>query len=141
MQPLVKEAGVKLAIEVVWNNFITKPEQLVQYIDEFKSDSIGAYFDCSNMLKYGVPAADWIRQLGKTDAQVRLQGLSHPHQQMVNIGDGSEDWPEVLKALGEVGVQRWATAEVAGGGEERLRDVYDGCAKHSKSRSPRQNKK
>jgi len=134
--PLVKEAGVKLAIEVVWNNFITKPEQLVEYIDEFKSDSVGAYFDCSNMLKYGVPAADWIRQLGKRMLKFDFKGYHIPTSKWVNIGDGSEDWPEVLKALGEVGYNGWATAEVAGGGEERLRDVYERMCKALEIKKP-----
>ena len=39
------------------------------------------------------------------------------------IGEGDEDWPEVLKALGEVGYDGWATAEVGGGGEDVLRRV------------------
>jgi hypothetical protein len=29
--PLAEELGVKIAIEVVWNNFLTKPEQLVKF--------------------------------------------------------------------------------------------------------------
>jgi hexulose-6-phosphate isomerase len=41
----------------------------------------------------------------------------------VPIGEGDEDWPEVLKALAEVGYDGWATAEVAGGGESELRDI------------------
>src|SRR5262245_58629701 len=49
--PAAEKAGVKIAIEVVWNNFITKPEQLIEYVDSFKSGSVGAYFDCSNMIK------------------------------------------------------------------------------------------
>lgn len=134
--PLVKEAGVKLAIEVVWNNFITKPEQLVEYIDELQSDSVGAYFDCSNMLKYNVPAADWIRQLDKRMLKFDFKGYHIPTSKWVNIGDGSEDWPEVLKALNEVGYHGWATAEVAGGGEERLRDVYERMCKALEIKNP-----
>jgi len=41
-----------------------KPEQLIEYVDSFKSEWVGAYFDCSNMLRYGVPSQDWIRALG-----------------------------------------------------------------------------
>ena len=63
--PVAEKAGVKIAIEVVWNNFITKPEQLIEYVDSFRNEYIGAYFDCSNMIKYGVSSADWIRKLGK----------------------------------------------------------------------------
>ncbi|OWK46975.1 sugar phosphate isomerase/epimerase family protein [Fimbriiglobus ruber] len=127
-----EKAGVKIAIEVVWNNFITKPEQLVEYIDQFKSPWVGAYFDCSNMLKYGVPAATWIRQLGKRMLKFDFKGYSITKAKAakdewkgfaVGIGEGDEDWPEILKACGEVGYNTWATAEVAGGDEKWLADV------------------
>ncbi len=121
--PLADDAGVKIAIEVVWNDFITKPEQLVQYIDDFETPTVGAYFDCSNMLKYKVPAADWIRQLGKRMLKFDFKGYSH-EKKWVAIGDGDENWPEVLKALDEIGYRNnWATAEVAGGGEKELQDI------------------
>ena len=120
--PQATDAGVKIAIEVVWNDFITQPEQLVQYVDDFQTPTVGAYFDCSNMLKYGVPSATWIRALGKRMLKFDFKGYSH-QRKWVAIGDGDEDWPEILKALDEVGYHGWATAEVAGGGEQELRDV------------------
>lgn len=122
--PLAEKNKVKIAIEVVWNNFITKPEQLIQYVDDFKSEWIGAYFDCSNMIKYGVPPADWIRKLGKRMLKFDFKGYSNT-KKWVNIGEGDEDWPEVLKALAEIGYDGWATSEVSGGGEKELKDVAD----------------
>jgi len=122
--PLAEKLGVKIAIEVVWNDFITKPEQLIQYVDDFKSEFVGAYFDCSNMLKYGVPAAEWIRKLDKRMLKFDFKGYSKT-KKWVDIGEGDEDWPEVLKALAEIGYNGWATAEVGGGGEKVLKDVAD----------------
>jgi hexulose-6-phosphate isomerase len=120
--PQADELGVKIAIEVVWNDFITTPEQLIQYVDDFKTPTVGAYFDCSNMLKYGVPSATWIRKLGARMLKFDFKGYSHT-KKWVGIGEGDEDWPEVLKALAEVKYNGWATAEVGSGGREHLKDI------------------
>lgn len=128
--PLADELGVKIAIEVVWNDFITKPEQLVEYVDQFKTPTVGAYFDSSNMLKYGVPSAEWIRRLGKRMLKFDLKGFDgrkfdRKENPWVAIGEGTEDWPSILKALDELDYHDWATAEVAGGGERKLKDIYE----------------
>jgi hexulose-6-phosphate isomerase len=120
--PDAKSAGVQIAIEVVWNDFITKPEQLVKYVDDFQDPTVGAYFDVSNMIKYGVPPADWIRALGKRMLKFDFKGYSNK-KKWVDIGEGDENWPEVLKALGEIGYNGWATSEVKGGDRAHLADV------------------
>jgi hexulose-6-phosphate isomerase len=43
----------------------------------------------------------------------------------VNIGEGDENWPDIIKALGEVGYDGWATAEVKTGDEAYLKDVAE----------------
>lgn len=123
--PAAEKAKVKIAIEVVWNNFITKPEQLVQYVDDFKSEWVGAYYDCSNTLRYGVPSAEWIRRLGKRMVKFDFKGFSKAKQFNVKIGEGDEDWPEIRKALAEIEYDGWATAEVNRGDEKHLRDVAE----------------
>jgi hexulose-6-phosphate isomerase len=132
--PHAEKTGAKIAIEVVWNNFITKPEQLVEYVDQFQSPYVGAYFDCSNMIKYGAPPAEWIRRLGKRMLKFDFKAYSVAKAKAeknegrgfnVPIGEGDENWPEILKALAEVGYNGWATAEVAGGGETELRDIAE----------------
>lgn len=131
--PLAREMGVTIAIETVWNDFITTPEQLIRYVDQLNEGSddpiVGAYFDISNMIKYGVPPAEWIRQLGKKMVKFDFKAFSMAKAKgnerrgfSVPIGEGDENWPEVLKALQEVGYEGWATAEV-GGERERLLDI------------------
>ena len=119
--PLAEKHKVKICIETVWNNFITKPEQLLSFVDDFKSPWVAAYFDCSNMLKYGVSSAEWIRKLGKRLAKFDFKGYSHKNS-WCKIGEGDEDWPEILRALAEIGYDGWATSEV-GGGEKELADI------------------
>jgi len=128
--PAAEKAGVKIAIEVVWNNFLTKPEQLIEYVDQFKTETVGAYFDISNMVKYGVQPADWIRKLGKRMLKFDFKGFNNDQFKAgksgwVDIGEGTEDWPEVLKALAEIKYTGWATAEVGGGDEKFLKGVAD----------------
>lgn len=132
--PLAEKLKVKIAIETVWNNFITKPEQLVEYVDQFKTEWVAAYFDISNMIKYGVAPADWVRKLGKRMVKFDFKGYSKDLAKAsgkdgdgfkAKIGEGSEDWPEVLKALGEIGYDGWATSEVAGGDEKWLAEVAE----------------
>ena len=120
--PQARDAGVKIAIETVWNDFITTPEQLIKYVDQFQTPTVGAYFDISNMIKYGVPPAEWVRRLGKRMLKFDFKGYSKT-KSWCPIGEGDEDWPEVLRALKEVGYDGWATAEVGGGGEDVLADI------------------
>jgi hexulose-6-phosphate isomerase len=120
--PTAEKLGVKICIETVWNEFLTTPEHLIKYVDQFQNPIVGAYFDISNMIKYGVPPAEWIRRLGKRLYKFDFKGYSKS-KQWVAIGEGDEDWPEVLRALKEVGYSGWATSEVSGGGEERLMDI------------------
>jgi L-ribulose-5-phosphate 3-epimerase len=121
--PEAKDQNVKIAIEVVWNYFITTPDQLVRYVDEFGDPTVGAYFDISNMIRFGFPPQEWIRKLGKRMLKFDFKAYSKAKGFNTEIGEGDEDWPEVLKALGEIGYNGWATAEVGGGGEEHLKKI------------------
>lgn len=121
--PLARELGIKIGIETVWNEFLTKPEEMAAYVDQFNDSHVGAYFDISNMLKYGPSPARWIRVLGKRLVKIDFKGYSHA-KQWCAIGEGDENWPEVLKALAEVGYKgAYATAEVGGGGRDVLIDI------------------
>src|SRR5262249_12891901 len=53
--PVAQELGVKIAIENVWNDFITKPEQAKAYLDEINSEHVGWHFDIGNAVRYSPP--------------------------------------------------------------------------------------
>lgn len=120
--PRAREKQVTIAVEVVWNDFLRTPEELVAYVDDFADPRVGAYFDCSNVVKLGVPGATWIEALGPRLAKLDFKGYSR-EKGWVPIGEGDEDWPAIRAALSKIGYTGWATAEVGAGGREHLFDV------------------
>ena len=128
--PLAQELGVKIAIENVWNNFLLSPLEAARYIDEFESPAIGWYFDVGNIVNYGWPE-HWIHTLGKRILKLDIKEYSRKKRNdeglwkgfSVKLLEGDCDWPAVMKALDEIGYVGWASAEVPGGDEERLRDI------------------
>lgn len=120
--PLAKELGVRIGIEPVWNKFLLTPYDTAKYIDEFKSPWITAYFDVGNVVMYGYPQ-EWIRALGKRITRFHLKDFKTETRQFVNLREGSIDWKEVRKAIGEINYSGWLTVELSGGDEAYLRDV------------------
>lgn len=128
--PLAQELQIKIAFENVWNMFLLSPLEMARYIDEFESSWVGAYFDVGNVVNYGWPE-HWIRTLGKRILKLDIKEYSRKLRDRqgpgagfkAELGEGDCDWPAVLKALDEVGYSGWCTAEVGGGGLERLTDV------------------
>lgn len=110
--PFAEEAGVKIAVEEVWNRFLLSPLEFARYIDEFESPTVGAYFDVGNVVEFGFPE-EWIRTLGKRILKVHIKEYAKPKRFGYKLGEGGEiDWPAVRQALIEVGYDGWITAEL-----------------------------
>ena len=124
--PLAQELRVVIGMEEVWNKFLLSPLEMAQYVDEFASPWVKAYLDVGNMLFYGYPQ-DWARTLGKRIHRVHIKDFKVDRGKgqffWKNIGEGDVDWPEVRKALGEVGYDGWVTTEIEGGDAAYLKDV------------------
>ncbi len=128
--PLAEDLGIQILIENVWNNFLLSPLETARFVDELKSPMAGVYFDVGNVVRFGWPE-QWITALGarikKLDIKEysrKLQNQKGPYAGFgVKIGDGDCDWPAVMKALARIEFSGWATAEVGGGGPERLKDI------------------
>jgi hexulose-6-phosphate isomerase len=120
--PLAKELGVIIAVEEVWNKFLLSAPDMVKYVDEFKSPWVQAYCDVGNMVMYGFPQ-EWIRTLGKRIVKFHLKDFDTKTRQFVGLREGSIDWKEVRKAIGEIGYNGWLTVELSGGDAAYLREV------------------
>ena len=105
---------VNIGLENVWNKFLLSPMEMRDFIDKIGSDYIGSYLDIGNTIYCSYPE-DCVRILGKRIKKVhfkdyRLQaGGLHG---FVDLLAGDVDYPEVVKALNEIGYQDWVSAEM-----------------------------
>jgi L-ribulose-5-phosphate 3-epimerase len=120
--PLAEELGVIVAVENVWNNFLLSPIEFAQYVDDFDSPWLRGYFDIGNVVAFGW-SEDWIRTLGKRIVRCHLKDFKRKEREWTNLRDGDVNWPEVRKALGEVGYEGFLTTELRGGDEDYLQDL------------------
>ena len=128
--PLAAALGQQILSENVWNQMHydhdAPPEQtaekFVKFVDSFNSPWVGMYYDIGNHWKYGQPG-DWIREFGYRCVKLDVKGFSRAENKFTDIGEGDLPWDQVRKALDEIGFTGWATAEVGGGGVERLTEV------------------
>ena len=110
--PVSEEKNVKISIENVWNKFLLSPIEFVNYIDEFESDCIGAYFDVGNILLYGYPQ-HWIRSIGNRMDKVHIKGFNTNGFRWTGlIEDCSIDWNSVMAALSDISYDGYITAEL-----------------------------
>ena len=128
--PLAASLGQPILIENVWNQMFYDhdappdqgPEEFIRFVDSFQSPWVGMYYDIGNHWKYGQPG-DWIRGFAHRCVKLDVKGFSRAQNKFTDIGEGDLPWDQVRKALSDIGFAGWATAEVGGGGLERLTKV------------------
>ena len=107
-------ANIEIGIENVWNKFLVGPAELSYFIDQFDSKWVGSYFDVGNCMLSGYPE-HWIRSLGKRIKRVHLKDFRRSvgtANGFVDLLSGDVNWPEVIKALNEIGYDGYLTAEM-----------------------------
>lgn len=115
--PLAKELGVVIAVEEVWNKFLLSAPDMAKYVDEFRSPWVKAYCDVGNMVMYGFPQ-EWVRTLGERIVKFHLKDFDTRTRQFVPLREGSIDWKEVRKAIGEISYNGWLTTELSASKKE-----------------------
>jgi L-ribulose-5-phosphate 3-epimerase len=124
--PMARDLKVIIAVEEVWNKFLLSPVEFARYVDEFESPWLKAYFDVGNVVMYAFPQ-DWIRTLGPRIVKIHLKDFNFDRSNgrftWKAIGEGDIDWPEVRRALKDVGYGGYVTTEVDGGDAAYLKDV------------------
>ena len=130
--PLAASLGQPILFENVWNQMHydhdappeQSPERFIRFIDSFNSPWIGQYYDIGNHWKYGQPR-EWLKAFGRRAVKLDVKGFSRAKNKFVDITSADDDlpWKEVQQGLDEIGFTGWTTAEVGGGGLERLTTV------------------
>jgi hexulose-6-phosphate isomerase len=122
--PMAEELKVIIAVEEVWNKFLLSPLEYARYIDDFQSPWLRSYFDVGNVVLTGYPQ-DWIRTVGKRIAKLHIKDFRFRKMlaEFVPLREGDIQWPEVHKALAEIGYRGTATVELDSGDAAYLREV------------------
>ncbi len=131
--PVAKDLGVKIAIENVWNDFIIKPQQAVDYLDAINSEWVGWHFDIGNVGRYS-PAETWIPVIGKRIVRLHIKEFNtkvanESGDQRKGFGykllEGDNNWPAIMKALDAIKYEGWAITEQNGAEANSVENAKD----------------
>ena len=115
--PTAAKLKVAIGLENVWNWFLSDPVAMREFVDQFKSQWVGVYFDVANVLMNGYPE-HWIEILGKRIKAVHFKNFARQdaggglHGFGDDIMAGDVSWPAVTAALKKIGYQGPVTAEM-----------------------------
>ena len=110
--PAAEEHGVILGIENVWNRFLYSPLEFRRFIEEINHPNVKAYFDVGNIHFLGFPQ-QWIRHLSDLIVCVHVKDFLRSSLQFRQLLEGDVPWPEVMKALREIGYDGFLNVEVS----------------------------
>lgn len=105
---------VAIGIENVWNKMFMSPLEARDFVDKIGSEYVGWFFDVGNIVAMGFPE-QWIRILGRRIKKVHVKDFRKSVGTIdgfVDLLEGDVNWPEVMKALREVGYDDFLIAEM-----------------------------
>jgi len=112
--PTAEKLGVSIAIENVWNKFLLSPLEMRNFIDNFKSNYVGAYFDVGNVLLTGFPD-QWIRILNSRIKRIHIKDFklsTGTAEGFVDLLEGDVNFDTIKKSLHKINYDSFVTAEM-----------------------------
>jgi hexulose-6-phosphate isomerase len=100
---------------IFFNGFLMTPQEMVDFVDGFKSDHVKVHFDTGNIMMYQYPE-HWIPILGDRIRNVHLKeftkkGTDTSLESFRPLLDGTTNWPAVMDALAAVHYTGYVTFE------------------------------
>lgn len=114
LKEYAEKLKISIGLENVWNKFLLSPMEMRDFIDKIGSDYVGSYLDIGNTLYCSYPE-DWIRILESRIKKVHFKDFRKSVGTLdgfVDLLAGDVNYPEVTKALGEIGYDGWVSAEM-----------------------------
>ena len=114
--PAAEKAGVYLNLENIFSNaFLFSPQEMVEFVDSFRSEHVKVHFDTGNIMQYQFPE-HWIPILGKRIKNVHFKEWDkRTHEFNLHtfrtLLDGTTNWPAVMEELDRIGYQGYLTFE------------------------------
>ena len=115
--PAAESLGVNLALENVWNRFLVSPMEWKLFLDQFKSERVGIYFDAANCCLNCRPE-DFPDVLGGYIKAVHLKNFEESDSAggLHGFGDdvfkGVVDFKKLFAALDKIGYSGPLTVEM-----------------------------
>lgn len=111
LKSFAESVQVNMALENVGSKFLLSPMEMRDFIDKIGSDYVNSYLDVGNALCWGYPE-DWVRVLGKRIKKIHFKDYRVEARTMVDLLAGDVNYPEVIKALNEIGYDDWVSAKM-----------------------------
>jgi hexulose-6-phosphate isomerase len=112
-----EKVQVDLCLENVWNGMFYSPLEFAAFIDSFKSNRLGVYFDVGNGLGVHQHPPHTIELLGKRIRRVHVKDFIETFNwtggySFCDLGAGQVPWPQTMKALRQIGYDGTLVAEI-----------------------------
>ena len=113
LAPTAEELGVSVAVEYVWNGFLTSPLEMAQFLDQVASPRVGFYFDPGNMRIFH-HSEHWARICGRHIKKVHAKDFSWQGHvvQWPPLLEGQVNFPAVMAELRAAGYDDALISEV-----------------------------
>ena len=116
MIPAIKESGITVGLENVWNGFFLSPYDMVSFLSDLDSDAFALYFDLGNMVAFSNSeywcdiVAPYITKIHIKD--YKRNGGINSGGSFCQLLEGDLDFKAAMKMLKKHGFDGYMTAEV-----------------------------
>ncbi|TSC78306.1 MAG: xylose isomerase domain-containing protein [Parcubacteria group bacterium Gr01-1014_33] len=110
--------------------------ELIDFVDRFKSPRVGVYYDIGNCTSYGFDCPRDFKMLGTRVFGVHVKDRKGGSTQSVILGTGDADFEKCFAVLSEIGyngtyiLQAWRSDDYLGDAKRQLEFVREILKKH-----------